>query len=228
MIAVEDLDVEDRYLVFLSRKGVMKRTPLAEFSNPRSGGVKAAGVKAGDGVMDVTLSDGTAEIMLLSRSGRAIRFPEDQVSVVGRTAQGVKGMSLKGEDEVAGMLMIRREATVLTVSEDGLGKRTPISDFPLQNRGGMGNLAVPGGDRNAPIVAALEVVEADEVMIVTAGGSVTRAAADSVPVQGRRTAGRRMADVPAGDRVVEVTRAQGRGGAPAQSLASDDGQLDLL
>ena len=228
MIAVEDLDVEDRYLVFLSRKGVMKRTPLAEFSNPRSGGVKAAGVKAGDGVMDVTLSDGTAEIMLLSRSGRAIRFPEDQVSVVGRTAQGVKGMSLKGEDEVAGMLMIRREATVLTVSEDGLGKRTPISDLPLQNRGGMGNLAVPGGDRNAPIVAALEVVEADEVMIVTAGGSVTRAAADSVPVQGRRTAGRRMADVPAGDRVVEVTRAQGRGGAPAQSLASDDGQLDLL
>ena len=228
MIAVEDLVAEDRYLVFLSRKGVLKRTPLAEFSNPRSGGVKAAGVKAGDGVMDVTLSDGTAEIMLLSRGGRAIRFPEDQVSVVGRTAQGVKGMSLKGEDEVAGMLMIRRDATVLMVSEDGLGKRTPISDFPLQNRGGMGNLAVPGGEKNAPIVAALEVLEADEVMIVTAGGSVTRAAADSVPIQGRRTAGRRMADVPAGDRVVEVTRAQGRGGAPAQSLPSEDGQLDLL
>lgn len=228
MIAVEDLVAEDRYLVFLSRKGVMKRTPLAEFSNPRSGGVKAAGVKAGDGVMDVTLSDGTAEIMLLSRGGRAIRFPEDQVSIVGRTAQGVKGMSLKGEDEVAGMLMIRRDATVLMVSEDGLGKRTPISDFPLQNRGGMGNLAVPGGERNAPIVAALEVLEADEVMIVTAGGSVTRTAADSVPIQGRRTAGRRMADVPAGDRVVEVTRAQGRGGAPAEALPSEDGQLDLL
>jgi len=228
MIAVEDLVEEDRYLVFLSRKGVMKRTPLSDFSNPRSGGVKAAGVKSGDGVMDVALSDGTAEVMLLSRSGRAIRFPEDQVSIVGRTAQGVKGMSLKGEDEVAGMLMIRRDATVLTVSEDGLGKRTPISDFPLQNRGGMGNLAVPSGDKNAPIVAALEVLEADEVMIVTAGGSVTRAAADSVPVQGRRTAGKRMADVPAGDRVVEVTRAQGRGGAPAQALQSDDGQLDLL
>ena len=229
MIAVEELTAEDRYLVFLSRKGVMKRTQLSEFSHPRSGGVKAAGVKSGDGVMDVVLSDGTAEVMLLSRGGRAIRFPEDQVSIVGRTAQGVKGMALKGDDEVAGMLMIRRDATVLTVSEDGVGKRTPIHDFPLQNRGGMGNLAVPSGEKNAPIVAALEVVEADEVMIVTAGGTVTRSAADSVPVQGRRTAGKRMADVTSGDRVVEVTRAEGRGGAPAQALPADgDSQLDLL
>jgi len=116
------------------------------------------------------------------------------------------------------------------VSEDGLGKRTPISEFPLQKRGGMGNMVLPTGEKNAPIVAALEVLEADEVMIVTAAGSVTRAAADSVPVQGRRTAGRRMADVPTGDRVVEVTRAKGRGGAPAQTLNPDnhDGQLDLL
>lgn len=232
MIPVDDLTAEDRYLVFLSRKGVMKRTAISEFSNPRSGGVKAAGVKKDDGIKDVAMSDGTAEVMLLSRGGRAIRFPEDQVSVVGRSAQGVKGMSLKGEDEIAGMLLIRRDATVLTISEDGLGKRTSISDFPLQKRGGMGNLAVPGGESNAPIVCALEVVEADEVMIVTAGGQVTRAAADSVPIQGRRTQGKRMAAVEAGDRVVEVTRAQGRGGAPARddggSGSSEAGQLDLL
>ncbi len=230
MIAIEDLSVQDHYLVFLSKKGVMKRTHLREFSNPRTGGVKASGVKPGDGIMDVALSDGTGEIMLLSRAGRAIRFPESQVSVVGRAAQGVKGMSLKGDDEVAGMLMIRRDATVLTVSEDGLGKRTLISDFPLQKRGGMGNMALPTGEKNAPIVAALEVLEADEVMIVTAAGSVTRAAADSVPVQGRRTAGRSMVEVQTGDRVVEVTRVQGRGGAPAQAMPADDNdsQLDLL
>jgi DNA gyrase subunit A len=230
MIPVEDLSEEGRYLVFLSRHGIMKRTPISDFSNPRAGGVKAAGVKGGDAIMDVALSDGTAEVMLLSRGGRAIRFPEDQISIVGRTAQGVKGMSLKGDDEVAGMLMIRREATVLTVSEDGLGKRTEISEFPLQNRGGMGNLAVPGGAKNAPIVAALEVVEADEVMIVTAGGQVTRAAADSVPIQGRRTQGKRIARISTGDRVVEVTRAQGRGGAPAREAGAGpaEGQLDLL
>ncbi|MEM7414011.1 MAG: DNA gyrase subunit A [Gemmatimonadota bacterium] len=231
MIAVEDLNVTDRYLVFLSRKGVMKRTAVADFSNPRSGGVKAAGVKGEDAIMDVQLSDGTAEVMLLARGGKAIRFPEADVSIVGRTAQGVKGMTLKGDDEVAGMLLIRREATVLMVSEDGLGKRTPISEFPLQKRGGQGNLAVPGGADASPIVCALEVVEADEVMIVTAGGQVTRAAADSVPIQGRRTQGKRMADVETGDRVVEVTRAQGRGGAPARESLDqdeDEGQLDLL
>ena len=230
MIAIEDLSVEDHYLVFLSKKGVMKRTHLKEFSHPRAGGLRASGVKSGDGIMDVALSDGTGEIMLLSRAGRAIRFPESQVSVVGRAAQGVKGMSLKGDDEVAGMLMVRRDATVLTVSEDGLGKRTLISEFPLQKRGGMGNMALPTGEKNAPIVAALEVLEADEVMIVTAAGSVTRAAADSVPVQGRRTSGRSMLDVQAGDRVVEVTRVQGRGGAPAQAIPNDDSdsQLDLL
>ncbi|NIU33740.1 MAG: DNA gyrase subunit A, partial [Gemmatimonadetes bacterium] len=178
MIPVDDLEAEDRYLVFLSRKGVVKRTELSEFSNPRAGGIIAAGVKEGDAIMDVALSDGTAEVMLLARGGRAIRFEESQISVVGRTAQGVKGMSLKGDDEVAGMLLIRRDATVLTVTEDGLGKRTRISEFPLQNRGGMGTLAVPGGEKGSAVVAALEVVEAEEVMIVTAGGRVTRAAAD--------------------------------------------------
>jgi DNA gyrase subunit A len=230
MIPADDLSDDAKQLVFLSRQGTMKRTALSEFSNPRSGGVKAAGVRDGDAIMDVVLSDGTAEVMLLSRRGRAIRFPEEQVSVVGRTAQGVKGMSLADDDEVAGMLLLRRDSTVLMVGEDGMGKRTPVSEFPLQNRGGMGTLAVPGG-ATAPIVCALEVVEADEVMIVTAAGKVTRIAADAVPVQGRRTQGRRMAALDAGDRVVEVTRAEGRGGAPAREaveLPDEEGQLDLL
>jgi DNA gyrase subunit A len=229
MIPVEDLNVEGRYLVFLSRGGVIKRTAVSDFSNPRVGGVKAAGVKDGDTILDVAVSDGSAEIMLLSRGGRAIRFPEDQVGVVGRTAQGVKGMGLRDDDEVVGMVLIRRDSTVLTVSEDGLGKRTDVADFPLQKRGGLGTLAVPGGEAISPIVCALEVLEADEVMIVTAGGQVARVAADSVPVQGRRTQGKRMVSVDAGDRVVEVTRAQGRGGAPARTpLGGGEDQLDLL
>jgi len=227
MIPAEDLEVDERYLVFLSRKGVVKRTPLSDFSNPRSGGVKGAGVKKGDAIMDVAMSDGTAEVMLLSRGGRAIRFPEDEISVVGRTAQGVKGMGLKGDDEVVGMLLIRRDSTVLTVSEDGLGKRTAVSDFPLQKRGGLGTMAVPS-TQTSPIVCALEVVEADEVMIVTAGGAVVRAAADSVPIQGRRTQGKRMADIAAGDRVVEVTRASGRGGAPARDPVEGEEQGELV
>jgi len=229
MIPIDDLSVADRHFVFLSKLGLVKRTSISEFSRPRIGGVKAAGLKKDDTILDVALSDGTAEVMLLSRSGRAIRFPEDEISIVGRNAQGVKGMTLK-DDEVVGMLLIRRDATVLTVNEDGIGKRTEVSEFPLQKRGGLGTLAIPSGDEGSPIVSVLEVMEADEVMVVTAGGQVSRAAADSVPVQGRRTQGKAIVTVTSGDRVVEVTRAEGRGGGPARDLTGVDaeGQLDLL
>jgi len=229
MIPLDDLSVTDRHLVFLSKLGLVKRTSISEFSRPRVGGVKAAGLKKDDTILDVALSDGTAEVMLLSRSGRAIRFPEEEISIVGRSAQGVKGMTLK-DDEVVGMLLIRRDSTVLTVNEDGIGKRTEVSEFPLQKRGGLGTLAIPSGDEGSPIVSVLEVMEADEVMVVTAGGQVSRAAADSVPVQGRRTQGKAIITVTSGDRVVEVTRAEGRGGGPARDLTGVDaeGQLDLL
>ncbi len=221
MIPVSDLDRDDRYLVFLTRQGLVKRTVLSEFSNPRSGGIKAAGLKDSDAVLDVAFSDGTAELILLSRDGRAIRFPEEDVSVFGRTAQGVKGMGLRDDDEVIGMLLIRRDAAVLMVSEDGFGKRTPVSEFPLQKRGGLGTMAVPG-DANV-IVGALEVVDADEVMLVSAGGQVTRLKAEVVPVQGRRTQGKRVVKLEAGDRVVEVTRAQAEGDEADGGLADDDG-----
>ncbi len=225
MIPVSDLERDDRFLVFLSRQGLVKRTLLSEFSNPRSGGVKAAGLKDGDTVLDVALSDGTAEMILLSRDGRAIRFPEEDVSVFGRTAQGVKGMGLRDDDEVVGMLMIRRDAAVLMVSEDGYGKRTPVSEFPLQKRGGLGTMAVSGD--GASIVGALEVVDADEVMLISAGGQVTRVAATAVPIQGRRTQGKRVVKLEAGDRLVEVTRAQAAegqaGDGPPEGGSDGDG-----
>jgi DNA gyrase subunit A len=228
MIPIDDLAQTDRYLVFLSRGGVIKRTALSEFTNPRAGGVKAAGLKDGDAILDVALSDGLAEVMLLSSSGRAIRFAEAEVPPVGRTAQGVKGMALKGSDTVVGMLMIRRDACVLTVSEDALGKRIPVGEFPLQKRGGMGNMVTASGAASKT-VAALEVLDADEVMLITGGGQVTRIAADEIPEQGRRTQGRKLMKLPAGDRVVEVTRTQGGGGEPAAPAPlMGDPQLELL
>jgi DNA gyrase subunit A len=239
VLPLEDL-AADRYLVFLSRGGIMKRTPLSEFSNPRAGGIIATGVKAGDQVFDVALSDGNAEVMVLSRGGRAIRFAESQVSVLGRTAQGVKGMEFRGDDRVIGMLMVRREAQVLTVSEDGLGKRTPVDEFPLQNRGGLGTLAVASGDEGSALVSALEVVDGEAVMVVTAGGTVHRVPVADLPIQHRRSRGKTMVSLAAGDRVVEVTRASGSPGgrkAPpgAESEATLTGggsggriQIDLL
>lgn len=227
-IPVDDLAAENRCLVFLSQGGTMKRTALPEFSNPRSGGIIAAGVKAGDRIVDVSLSDGLAEVMLLSSGGRAIRFGEAEVPLVGRAAQGVKGMDLKASEAVVGMVLIRREANVLTVSEDATGKRIPVSEFPLQKRGGMGTMVSASG--GSKVVAALEILDDDEVMLISAGGQVLRVQASSIPVQGRRTQGRKIAKLPAGDRVVEVTRTQGEGGEPAAGpvLSGGDGQLDLL
>jgi len=224
MLPADDLTV-GRFVVFLTKNGLMKRTKLSEFANPRAGGVIAAGLKEGDRIMDVHLSDGDGEVMLITKAGRAIRFPESDLSILGRAARGVKGIDLKGNDAVVGMLLIRREAWVLSVTEDGRGKRTEVGDFPLQKRGGLGTLAVPSRDGTAPgaaIVSALEVLEGDEVMVVMASGKVTRLHADEVPSQGRRTQGMPLVQPATGDRVVEVTRAYSEN-VGGKSEADEDG-----
>ena len=226
VLPVDDLG-SDRVLMFLTRNGLVKRTRLAEYSSPRAGGMIAAGVRAGDEILDVTVSDGSAEVLILSRSGRAIRFTEEQISVVGRTAQGVKGMALRGSDRVVGMLLVRREAQVLTITDQAIGRRTPVDEFPLQNRGGLGILALAEGEGIGALVSVLEVVEGEDVMVVSAGGKVFRVPVGEIPKQSRRARGRRIAALPAGDRVVEVTRASGPGDEESGSAGGeDDGEAD--
>jgi len=240
LLPVEELDAEGLILLFTTRRGIVKRTLLSEFSNVRSGGLIAAGVKDGDGILEVVISDERSDVMLLTREGRAIRFPEKEVPLMGRTAQGVKGIGLRDEDEVVGTVLVRRDAAVLTVTEGGWGKRTPLAEFPLQKRGGLGTMIVPAGSKGGAIVSALEVVAADEVTLVTAGGQVSTLEAGKVPEQGRRTLGSRVVRIPEGDRIVEVTRSigsgegggdkgpgsGGRGGeAQADSAPDADGEL---
>jgi DNA gyrase subunit A len=229
LVPVEELTEEGKVLVFVSEGGLVKRTDLSEFSNPRSGGIIASGVAPGDRVLDVILSDGRAQLMLLSREGRAIRFEEKEVSTMGRTARGVKGIDLKGDNRVVGVIPIRRDARILTVTEEGWGKRTPLADFPLQKRGGLGTVISAEGAGSGPVVAALEVVEQDEVTVITAGGQVMRVTAGTAPEQGRRTRGSRLVRVAAGDRIVEVTRSltEGTAGvgeeAPGGDISSGHG-----
>lgn len=211
VLPVEDLETE-RLLIFATRAGLVKRTRLDEFSNPRSGGIRAASVKDGDGILDVGLSDGSGEVLLLTRNGRGIRFPEAEISVMGRTAQGVKGIQLEGDDQVVDMVPLRRSAWVLAVSEGALGKRTEVEEFPLQKRGGRGTRTLPGEDGKVRLVGAKEVVGGDEVSLVAASGVVHRLTADEVPVQGRRTRGARLVELAKDDRIVELTRRAGAGG----------------
>ena len=217
LVSVEELDAKGKFLLFVSRGGIVKRTVLDKFSKPRAGGVIAAGVKEKDEIMEVVLSDERAQVMLLTREGRAIRFEEKDVSIMGRTAQGVKGINLRGNDRVVGVILVRRDAAVLTMSEEGWAKRTPVADFPLQKRGGQGTMAVPSMAIGDSLVGALEVVGRDEVTIVTASGGVTHIDVESVPEQGRRTRGTRVAQFSTEDRIVEVAR----------SIASEEGTNEL-
>ncbi len=208
MVPVDDLSA-DRTVVFLTERGMVKRTRMEEFSNPRAGGITAVGVRKGDRILDVDLSDGSAEVMIFTRDGRAIRFPEEEIPEMGRTAQGVKGVSLRDDDLVVGLFLLRREAEILTVTEEGRAKRSEATDFPIQKRGGLGTLAIQSSEEAGSLVSVLEVVEDDEVMVVAAGGQVSRVMAEDVPLQGRRTRGSQIVKLAEGDRVVEVTRAYG-------------------
>ena len=218
--SIDDLG-EDRYLTFATRMGLIKRTRLGEFSNPKAGGIIAMRVRPGDSVLDVKSTHGDTELLLASRNGRLIRFPERDVTVVGRVAQGVKGIGLQGGDEVIALIVAVREASILMVTESGAGKRTSISEFPLQRRGGLGTLAVPTTGDGVRLVAALEAMDDDKVVLISAGGVLTGLGAGEVRVQRRSARARAVVALAPGDRIVEVSRLHGE--APAHGP-----QFDLL
>ncbi|HEX6558411.1 MAG TPA: DNA gyrase subunit A [Longimicrobiales bacterium] len=230
LVAVGEFSAE-RNLMFLTSGGTIKRTSLDQFENVRSSGIAAIKL-SGDRLLDVQLSDGANDVVLVTRQGRAIRFPEADVPTMGRTAQGVKGIGLRKDDGVIGMVIVRRDATLCTVTELGYAKRTPINDYPVQHRGGMGTITLDVTEKSGRLVGAKEVLPGDELMIIAASGAATRVASDSVPVQGRATQGKRMLPLGAGDRVVEVARvAQDEDSEPSTSSAdarAEEEQLDLM
>ena len=212
LLRVDSLTAEGN-VVFVTERGIVKRTRLSEFSNPRPAGWAASRVRPGDRIVAVMLSEGSADIMLTTRNGRTIRFPEGQVPVVGRAAFGVKGIGLRDDDLVVSALLIRREGTVLAVSDQGWGRRTDVNDYPLRKRGGLGVLMTPPGGAKGRLIGAIEVLDQDAVMLVTAAGRITQVVAGDVPVTGKGARGRQLAQVEVGDRVVRVTRTQGGGGS---------------
>jgi DNA gyrase subunit A len=224
---------EQRALLFLTAGGTIKRTTLDQYANIRAGGIAAVRVQESDSLLDVQVSEGTNDIVLVTRQGRAIRFPEGDVPSMGRVAQGVKGVQLRADDAVVGMVVVRRDATLCTVTQNGYAKRTPVAEYPAQKRGGLGTITLDVSARTGPLVAAKEVLAGDELMIITAAGLAIRLGGADIPVQGRATQGKRAINLAAGDRVVEVARvAREQESAPraarADSVAEDDEQLELM
>jgi DNA gyrase subunit A len=183
---------DGKYVMMATEKGIIKKSELAAFSNPRSGGIIAISLAEGDRLIQVMLTSGDDDILLGTRNGIAIRFQEKQVRSMGRTARGVKGIRLGKDDRLIGMELVKLEASILVVTENGYGKRTSFDDYRMQNRGGKGIINIKTSDRNGKCIGIRTVRESEEVVCVSSGGMVVRSPVSDISVIGRNTQGVRV------------------------------------
>jgi DNA gyrase subunit A len=195
----------DRHLLMATRRGVVKKTELSAYANPRAGGIIGLTLDEGDELIAVRLTGGRDEVLLATRLGMAIRFCEEEVRTIGRAGRGVIGIALDGEDAVVGAEVVRPGTTILTVNERGYGKRTAIEEYRLQGRGGKGIINVRVTEKNGPVVSVLQVQEQDQVMMISQEGKVNRLRVREISVIGRVTQGVRLQGLEANDRAAAVT-----------------------
>jgi DNA gyrase subunit A len=205
LVAVKEFD-DSHFVVMGTRKGVVKKTALSAFSNPRAGGIIAMGVEDGDAVIAAEVTDGSAEVFIGTRHGMAIRFPETDVRPMGRTAYGVRGISLRDDDFVVAMAEVRPGGTLLTVTEHGFGKRTEIEEYRVQSRGGVGIINIATTDRNGQVVGVAYVQEGDELLLITQQGMILRMQTNDVRAIGRATQGVKLIEIEGEDRVVSIAK----------------------
>ena len=196
----------DRYLMMATERGVIKKTELSAFSHPRKAGIIAITLDEGDRLIDARLTDGTNDIVLAKSGGKAVRFHEQDVRSMGRGARGVRGVTLEDDDLVVGMVVVAREGTLLVVSANGYGKRSPISEYRVTRRGGKGIITLRCTERIGRLVAIKEVVDEDELLIMSQRGAMIRVPIKGVSVIGRATQGVRLINLEEGDQVVDVAR----------------------
>lgn len=198
---------ESEYLVFVTRKGVIKKTALSEFKNVRNSGIIAISIDEGDELIGTKISRGADDIFICTQEGMSIRFSEDDVRAMGRSAYGVKGVTLDAGDQVVAMEVIETQSDktdILTVTENGYGKRTPFSEYRAQSRGGRGLIAIKASDRNGKVVAAAQVSSKDDVMLVSNRGQMIRIRVGEISELGRNTQGVRLMNVSDGEKVAAM------------------------
>jgi DNA gyrase subunit A len=191
VVAAREFD-ENKFMFFVTKKGVVKRTDLTAFSNVRASGIIALSIEDGDSLVAVKITDGTKDILLSTAEGMSIRFPESEVRSMGRAAYGVKGITLGPGDEVVGADVVEKGTTILTVTANGYGKRTEESEYRVQGRGGKGVIDIKTTDRNGRVVGLVQVRDQDGVMLVTNGGMLIRMRVKEISVIGRNTQGVRL------------------------------------
>jgi DNA gyrase subunit A len=205
LLAVKEFE-ENKFIVMATRRGVIKKTELSAFSNPRAGGIIAMGVEEGDSVITARISDGSSEIFIGTRSGMAIRFAEGDVRAMGRSAYGVRGISLRDDDEAVAMEVLVPGGTILSVTERGYGKRTELDEYRVQSRGGLGIINIQTSERNGKVVGIAQVTGEDELMLITQQGKILRMASSNIRSIGRATQGVRLIEIEGEDRAVSIAR----------------------
>jgi len=205
LIPVSAFD-EKHFLLMATKKGLVKKTRLAEYSNPRKGGIAAIKLREGDELVKVLLTPGVLNIVVATKKGIAVKFNEQDVLAIGRTGMGVKGIRLKGKDEVVGMEVSLEAGALLTVTENGYGKRTEMGEYTLIKRGGSGVINIKTSERNGDVIGIKTVKEGDEILVVTKKGQVIRVPVKDISIIGRATQGVRMIRLDEGDKVTTVAR----------------------
>lgn len=205
ILPVREFD-EDRFIVMATSQGTVKKTPLSQFARPRSVGLRAIDLVEGDHLVGTAITDGQQDIMLLSSSGKAARFAEEQVRSMGRTSRGVRGIRMADEHRVIAMVIPADGGKVLTVSENGYGKRTDVDDFPTKGRGSQGVIAMQVSERNGGLVGAVQIFDGDELMMISDQGTLVRTRGDEVSLLSRNTQGVRLIKVRESEHIVGVAR----------------------
>ena len=220
VLPVKEYD-EDRFVVFATRQGTVKKTPLSAFSRPRSNGIIALDLHPDDQLIGVGIASGAQDIMLFASNGKAIRFSEADVRPMGRTAAGVRGLRLTTPGDQVIALIILEDGLILSATANGYGKLTERDEFPLQGRGGQGVIAIQTSERNGTLVGALQVAADDEIMLITSAGTLVRTPVADVSVMGRNTQGVRLIRLDESDRLVGIERVEQDAESAGDSEASE-------
>jgi DNA gyrase subunit A len=197
---------KEKFITFMTKRGVIKKTALEAYSNPRIGGIIAIHLDEGDELISTKLTDGQKHLFIGTKMGKAIHFPETQIREIGRIARGIRGIKISKEDEVVGMEVVAPQTQILTVTEHGYGKRTQASEYRIQNRGGSGIFTVKRTQKTGDVVSIKTVADEDELMLISNKGKIIRLRAVDIPIQGRSTQGVRLITLEEGERVVAVGR----------------------
>jgi DNA gyrase subunit A len=204
-LAVRNFE-DGKYVVMATKSGLVKKTELSAYKNPRAGGIVAIRINEDDELIGARVSAGTQDIFLTTRNGKSIRFHESEIREMGRVAAGNIGIRMDPDDRVVGMEVLGDGATILTVTENGYGKRTKTEEYRVQGRGGKGILTIKTTQRNGPVVYAYQVTDQDQLMIITGDGKIIRLRVADLSVIGRNTQGVKLIDLGEGEKVVGVAK----------------------